>query len=98
MNVQVSKHAQERFEERLGKSYRKEIKKIGVSAVIRGLIDSSKVNRTILNNSTFMQGYYDRYGYSSVAEFRVSDKVVFVCRGNLVVTVYDRRTSLFAGV
>ena len=55
---------------------------------------SAKPYRAILNNTAFIAKVYDNHGTEGgPIDFYTTDEVVFVCRENTLVTVYDREQN-----
>ena len=46
--------------------------------VIYNNLEQSKENRCYINNSSFMENYYNKYGYDQKFEFLVFGKILFV--------------------
>jgi hypothetical protein len=63
-------------------------------------LGEAEEDRSYLNNSGFMQWYYDKYGYDKGFEFLVHDKILFVvvhdCGKKVVVTCVSAKTH-YAG-
>lgn len=85
-----SKHAKARFRQRFSNL----IVDNDITKTIARLISRAKPDRTFVNNTEFMVHMWETHGYDPV-EFLVLDQTVFVTKQDVLVTVYDRRDSLF---
>jgi hypothetical protein len=55
----------------------------------------SKEDGRYLNNTSFMLKIQERHGYDSGYKFFIFENIVFICRGQTVVTVYDNKYTIF---
>ena len=60
---------------------------------------SSKLNKSMLNNSTFMLHLGETYGFDAKREFRVSSKAVYIIdpTNDTVITIHSITDSKFTG-
>ena len=77
---------------------RKCIKEKGVDGEILERIVNSHEDKSFLNNTTFMQWYYEKYGYDHIPHFLVSHDLVFIMvihRGRkIIVTCVPSKTHV----
>lgn len=93
VKMNFTRHAVSRFKERMGKLVQEE----GGNALLAfsKQFYSATSDRSFKNNTRFTVALYEKYGYEGEFDFRVTDEVVFVCRGNSVLTCYPKRDSRF---
>lgn len=83
-------HARKRFRERLSHL----VKDQNVCKSIAEQIQTARPDNSIKNNTRFMTKLHEEHGYNPF-EFLVNGDMVFVCRGEYLVTVYPKKDSKF---
>jgi len=92
IKLKFTNHVRERFKERFGD-------KILDGDVVKALnheVQLSKVSKMFMNNTKFMTRIYDKYGYDTKFDFRVTADVVFICTNNVLITALIRDKSVFS--
>lgn len=90
MRYKFTRHARSRFEERFGD-------KIVDGDLTKSLfieLRSAKPDNSIKNDTRFVLELHEAHGWASF-EFLVTDEIVFVIRGEDLVTLYPRKYSRF---
>ncbi len=85
-----SRHACDRFVER----FRTLIPPgVNVGKAIADRIYRAKENKSFINNHSLMFHLYEKHGYDVPLRVLEDDQVLFICRENVLVTVFNNSTG-----
>jgi len=90
VTYKFTEHSKRRFRER----FPEKVASNNIILSLKRCLDEATLNKSIHNNTRFISQLYEKHGFESM-QFYTNESVVFVCRGENLVTVYDLKDSVF---